>query len=213
MIEDLRQLARGTVIAADVCLLGAGAAGITLARELAGSGLRICLAEGGGSEFEYLESQALYQGVNVGIPISLEGGRLRYLGGSTNLGENPENQTLAERCLTSFGYSAGPVMLPLLYNNNYEIAQSKDTVAIVVEMVHDVRLIHIGAKHRTDGHPPRRRPSSTTTSPSSLVNGGSLPTGSNSSTASDGRHKRVPSGVTTSGRFIRIGCRTTKSSN
>src|ERR1700722_19011913 len=35
-------------------------------------------------------------------------------------GENPENQTLAERCLTSFGYSAGPVMLPLLYNNNYE---------------------------------------------------------------------------------------------
>jgi hypothetical protein len=69
-------------------------------------------------------------------------------------GENPENMTLAERCLTSFGYSAGPIMLPLLYNNNYEIAQSKDTVAIVVEMVHDVRLIHIGAKHRTDGERP-----------------------------------------------------------
>jgi hypothetical protein len=69
-------------------------------------------------------------------------------------GENPENMTLAERCLTSFGYSAGPVMLPLLYNNNYEIAQSKDTVAIVVEMVHDVRMIHIGAKHRTDGERP-----------------------------------------------------------
>src|SRR5471032_1249512 len=69
-------------------------------------------------------------------------------------GENPENQTLAERCLTSFGYSAGPVMLPLLYNNNYEIAQSKDTVAIVVEMVHDVRIIHIGGKHRTDAKRP-----------------------------------------------------------
>src|SRR5258707_4661375 len=69
-------------------------------------------------------------------------------------GENPENQTLAERCLSSFGYSAGPVMLPLLYNNNYEIAQSKDTAAIVVEMVHDVRIIHIGAKHRTDGARP-----------------------------------------------------------
>src|SRR5271170_7376003 len=69
-------------------------------------------------------------------------------------GENPENQTLAERCLTSFGYSAGPVMLPLLYNNNYEIAQSKDTVAIVVEMVHDVRIIHVGGKHRTDGERP-----------------------------------------------------------
>jgi len=69
-------------------------------------------------------------------------------------GENPENQTLAERCLSSFGYSAGPVMLPLLYNNNYEIAQSKDTVAIVVEMVHDVRMIRIGGTHRTDGGRP-----------------------------------------------------------
>ncbi len=66
-------------------------------------------------------------------------------------GENPENMALSERCLSSFGYSAGPVMLPLLYNNNYQIAQTKDTVAIVVEMVHDVRVIHIGAKHRTDG--------------------------------------------------------------
>ena len=66
-------------------------------------------------------------------------------------GENPENMALSERCLSSFGYSAGPVMLPLLYNNNYEIAQTKDTVAIVVEMVHDVRMIHIDAKHRTDG--------------------------------------------------------------
>jgi hypothetical protein len=69
-------------------------------------------------------------------------------------GENPENQTLAERCLTSFGYSAGPVMLPLLYNNNYEFVQSQDTVAIVVEMVHDVRMIHLNAQHRTDGFRP-----------------------------------------------------------
>ncbi len=66
-------------------------------------------------------------------------------------GENPENMAVSERCLSSFGYSAGPVMLPLLYNNNYEIAQSKDTVAIDVEMVHDVRIIRIGGKHRTDG--------------------------------------------------------------
>jgi hypothetical protein len=66
-------------------------------------------------------------------------------------GENPENMAVSERCLSSFGYSAGPVMLPLLYNNNYEIAQTKDAVAIVVEMVHDVRMIHIGGKHRADG--------------------------------------------------------------
>jgi hypothetical protein len=65
--------------------------------------------------------------------------------------DNPETRPLGERCLTSFGYSAGPVMLPLLYNNTYQFAQSKDTVAILVEMVHDVRLIHLNAKHRTDG--------------------------------------------------------------
>ncbi|MEO7205667.1 MAG: hypothetical protein ABI145_02505 [Steroidobacteraceae bacterium] len=66
-------------------------------------------------------------------------------------GENPENMAVSERCLSSFGYSAGPVMLPLLYNNNYEIAQTEDTVAIDVEMVHDVRMVHIGGKHRADG--------------------------------------------------------------
>jgi hypothetical protein len=65
--------------------------------------------------------------------------------------DNPEDRALGERCITSFGYSAGPVMPPLLYNNNYAFAQSKDAVAILVEMVHDVRMIHIGAAHRTDG--------------------------------------------------------------
>jgi hypothetical protein len=65
--------------------------------------------------------------------------------------DNPEDRGLGERCLTSFANSAGPVMLPLMYNNNYLFVQSKDTVAILVEMVHDVRMIHIGASHRTDG--------------------------------------------------------------
>jgi hypothetical protein len=65
--------------------------------------------------------------------------------------DNPETRPLGERCLTSFGFSAGPVMLPLLYNNTYQFAQSKDTVAILVEMVHDVRLVRLNAKHRTDG--------------------------------------------------------------
>jgi hypothetical protein len=65
--------------------------------------------------------------------------------------DNPETRALGERCLTSFGYSAGPVMLPLLYNNTYQIVQGKDTVAIVVEMVHDVRLIRLNSTHRSDG--------------------------------------------------------------
>src|SRR3974390_825795 len=65
--------------------------------------------------------------------------------------DNPETRALGERCLTSFGYSAGPVMLPLLYNNTYQIVQGKDTVAVVVEMVHDVRIIRLNAPHRADG--------------------------------------------------------------
>jgi hypothetical protein len=68
--------------------------------------------------------------------------------------DNPETMSLGERCVMSFGASAGPVMLPLLYNNNYKIVQSRDTVAIWIEMVHDVRMIHIGAQHRTDGARP-----------------------------------------------------------
>ena len=65
--------------------------------------------------------------------------------------DNPEGRSPGERCLTSFGNSAGPVMLPLMYNNNYKIVQSKDAVAIWVEMVHDVRVVRLNDKHRTDG--------------------------------------------------------------
>jgi hypothetical protein len=67
------------------------------------------------------------------------------------INDNPETRSLGERCLTSFGYSAGPVMLPLLYNNLYRIVQSRDSVAIEVEMVHDVRLVRLNAAHRSDG--------------------------------------------------------------
>ena len=65
--------------------------------------------------------------------------------------ENPEDRALGERCLTSFGFSGGPVMLPLMYNNTYQVVQTGDDVAIVVEMVHDVRHVRIGGQHRTDG--------------------------------------------------------------
>ena len=61
--------------------------------------------------------------------------------------DNPEGFSLGERCLLSFGSSAGPPMLPLMYNNTYQIVQSKDEVAIDVEMVHDVRHIRLTDKH------------------------------------------------------------------
>ena len=47
----------------------------------------------------------------------------------------------------SFGSNAGPPMLPnYFYNNNYQIVQTKDHVMILVEMVHDVRVIRIGGE-------------------------------------------------------------------
>jgi hypothetical protein len=61
--------------------------------------------------------------------------------------DNPENRSLGERCILSFGSSAGPPMLPLLYNNNYQIVQTADEVAIEVEMVHDVRHIRLAGAH------------------------------------------------------------------
>jgi hypothetical protein len=55
----------------------------------------------------------------------------------------PESRPLPERCLMSFGSSSGPPMLPILYNNHYQIVQSPGYVMILVEMVHDVRIIRI----------------------------------------------------------------------
>jgi hypothetical protein len=68
-----------------------------------------------------------------------------------DVNDNPENHPNGERCLTSFGNSWGPVMLPLLYNNNYRFIQTKGAIAIEVEMVHDVRIIRLNQPHRTDG--------------------------------------------------------------
>jgi hypothetical protein len=61
--------------------------------------------------------------------------------------DHPEFRPLAERCLMSFGSNAGPPMLPnYFYNNNYQIVQTKDHVMILVEMVHDVRVIRLGGE-------------------------------------------------------------------
>jgi hypothetical protein len=60
--------------------------------------------------------------------------------------DNPETRALGERCILSFGNSAGPVMLPSLYNNTYQIVQTKDAVVIEVEMVHDTRVVRMNSR-------------------------------------------------------------------
>ncbi|MSO78150.1 MAG: GMC family oxidoreductase [Acidimicrobiia bacterium] len=83
MLDDANKVPRGTTVRTDVCIVGGGAAGITLARELAGGPHDVVLLESGG--FKYAEStQDLYGGSVSGIPYDLDATRLRFFGGSTN---------------------------------------------------------------------------------------------------------------------------------
>ena len=84
MIVDARTVPAGTVVEAEICIIGAGAAGITLAREFAGAPFRVVLLESGGLEYEQ-ETEDLYAGRSIGTlfpdPTVC---RLRYFGGTTN---------------------------------------------------------------------------------------------------------------------------------
>jgi choline dehydrogenase-like flavoprotein len=67
----------------DVCIVGAGPAGITLARRLAGAGAEVALMEAGGRELE-ARSQDLYRGEVMGLDyFDLDVARLRYFGGTS----------------------------------------------------------------------------------------------------------------------------------
>jgi choline dehydrogenase-like flavoprotein len=84
MFADARDVSAGTELETDLCIVGAGAAGITLARELIGRPLRIALLESGGTDLDP-QTQALYEGPVVGLSyFPLDIARLRYLGGTTN---------------------------------------------------------------------------------------------------------------------------------
>jgi choline dehydrogenase-like flavoprotein len=84
MFVDAKKLTKNYVIDVDVAIVGAGAAGITLARDLAGRSRTVALIESGGFEFD-ADTQALYAGAVVGHDFTpLDRDRLRFLGGTTN---------------------------------------------------------------------------------------------------------------------------------
>ncbi len=90
MLLDARDLGSDVVLSADVCIIGAGAAGITLAMQLDGTGLGVLLLESGDFDLDKA-TQALYKGKVIGLPIDpnirnagLDLPRLRYFGGTTN---------------------------------------------------------------------------------------------------------------------------------
>ncbi|MDG2520303.1 GMC family oxidoreductase [Caulobacter segnis] len=70
------------VVDCDVCIVGAGAAGLTLAQALDGCGLKICVLEGGGKNIDPA-AQALFEGESIGEPMAVPQGRYRVLGGAT----------------------------------------------------------------------------------------------------------------------------------
>jgi len=85
------------------------------------------------------------------IPYSEQGTKLRRDAYAQFSGYGgPEGAQLAERCLIGFGSTSGPPMNSVLYNNMYQIVQTDDYVVILVEMVHDARIIPINGEHRPE---------------------------------------------------------------
>jgi hypothetical protein len=61
--------------------------------------------------------------------------------------EGPEIRPMTERCIIGFGSTGGPPMLNVGYNSNYQIVQTDEDVLILVEMVHDARVIDLNGEH------------------------------------------------------------------
>jgi hypothetical protein len=84
------------------------------------------------------------QAENAGGDVGLETAAGAY--------DDPERRPLAERCLIGFGSTSGPPALPnYFYNNLHQIVQTKDTVMILTEMNHDVRVVRMNSQHPPPG--------------------------------------------------------------
>jgi len=81
-------------------------------------------------------------------PYTLEA-RRRLLAADAYAQEHPadraRDRSLAERCLL---WAAEPPLVPAPYNSNYQIVQTPEYVMILIEMMHDVRIIPLdGSPH------------------------------------------------------------------
>ena len=85
MLVNAYHLPNETVIKTDICIIGAGPAGIVLARELRGQDTSICLLESGGLKADP-RIQDLSNASSTGDPfISLQSTRYRQFGGNANV--------------------------------------------------------------------------------------------------------------------------------
>ncbi|MFT4255977.1 MAG: GMC oxidoreductase [Pseudoxanthomonas sp.] len=83
MIVDYRESSSPADIEADLCIVGAGPAGISIARSFIGSRVQVCLVESGGLEPDH-DTQDLYQADSTGtLPFNARNSRLRAFGGGS----------------------------------------------------------------------------------------------------------------------------------
>ena len=80
-----------------------------------------------------VEQQGVYGGITTGEtrPVRIAAGGIGA--------DGPEDRGLSERCI--IGFNAGPPFIPSLYNNNVQIFQSRDTVVLLTDMIHDARIV------------------------------------------------------------------------
>jgi choline dehydrogenase-like flavoprotein len=84
LFVDARTLPSDERIGADICVVGAGAAGIALALELGGQGRRVVLAESGGLQADR-QAEDLNKGESIGLAYKVQETRSRFFGGTTNI--------------------------------------------------------------------------------------------------------------------------------
>jgi hypothetical protein len=88
------------------------------------------------------------------IPYTEQGRQLKAALRAKNSGfDGPEARPLAERCIST-GMRTGPPMINGLYNNNYEIVQTRDYVVIRTEMISHARIIPLNSVHKMQSIPP-----------------------------------------------------------
>lgn len=80
---DARNIDNNSLIEGDICIVGSGAAGISMALEWLNTPYKVILLEGGGFEYEK-QMQDLYKGKTTGQRYyPLDSARLHYFGGTT----------------------------------------------------------------------------------------------------------------------------------